>query len=271
MKTYITLILIVYSISTQAQQSLDTIYANDKKSVALFFPTPIRRGITGSRHFVFTYNTETEHYLGLLQAKPGVTSNLLVIGDDGSVYSYIIAYHKELQHLNYFIPKTKSIGNEKPILKVDSLKIRIRDSLLKNQDKDPYQYRREYFEKFSAHLLTKQNRIEKLKEKNGIRISLKKLVYDRSEVYAIIELDNKSGIDFEVDTINFYSVNNNKRRKSSFQRLAIHPIYNYSFPEVFPNGQSITFVVVMPKFTLGDSERLSIQLTEKNGNREIKI
>lgn len=269
MKTYISILLITYSIAMIPQQSLDTIYANDKKSVALFFPTPIRQGITGSRHFVFTYNTETEQYLGLLQAKPGATSNLLVIGNDGSVFSYIIAYNKSLKKLNYFIPKTNSIGNEKPIKEMDSLQTLQQDSLSKNQD--PYQYRRDYFEKFSTHLLTKQHRIQKLKEKNGIRFSLKKLVYDRSEVYAVIELNNKSGIDFEVETINFYSVNTNKRRKSSYQRLAIQPIYEYNLPEVFPNGQSIHFVVVMPKFTLGDSERLSIQLKEKNGNREMSL
>ncbi|QCX37390.1 DUF4138 domain-containing protein [Aureibaculum algae] len=271
MKTYITFILLAYSISITSQESLDTIYANDKKSVALFFPTPIRQGITGSRHFVFTYNTETEQYLGLLQAKPGATSNLLVIGDDGSVFSYIISYNIDLQKLNYFIPKTKSIGNEIPKNeenKNDMVKI---DSLSKFKVLDLYRYRKEYFEKFSAHLLTQKHPVQKVKHGIAIIFSLKKLVYDRSEVYAVIEINNRSGIDFEIDYINFYSVNTNKRRKSSFQKLQLEPIYTHNIPEVFMNGKTNKFVIVLPKFTLGSSEKLSIQIKEKNGNREIKM
>ncbi|HAF76057.1 MAG TPA: conjugal transfer protein TraN, partial [Maribacter sp.] len=39
---------------------IDTIYANDTKNVALFFPEPIRQGITGAENFIFTYNREKE-------------------------------------------------------------------------------------------------------------------------------------------------------------------------------------------------------------------
>lgn len=271
MKIYITIILIAYSLAITPQQSLDTIYANDQKSVALFFPIPIRQGITGSRNFVFTYNKETEQYLGLLQAKSGASSNLLVIGDDGSVFSYIIAYNQKLKKLNYFIPKTKSIGNEIPKKEEAENEVVKQDSLLKVQSQNHYQYRKEYFEKFSAYLLTKKHPVQKSRHGKAILFSLKKLVYDRSEVYAVIEINNRSGIDFEVDYINFYSVNANKRRKSSFQKLKIQPIYTYNLPEVFKNEKSNKFVVVMPKFTLGDSEKLSIQIKEKNGNREIEL
>ncbi len=80
---------------------LDTIYANEKKNVTLFFPHPIRQGITGSENFVFTYNRDKEQYFGLLQAKPGEDSNLLVINNNGAVYSYIISYKKQISKLNY--------------------------------------------------------------------------------------------------------------------------------------------------------------------------
>ena len=81
MKKYIVIFILFISVFTplpcSAQDSirtsyiLDTIYANDTKNVALFFPEPIRQGITGSENFVFTYNRENEQYFGLLQAKPG--------------------------------------------------------------------------------------------------------------------------------------------------------------------------------------------------------
>ena len=57
MKTTILIITLSISAFTKAQtyKALDTIYANDTKNVALFFPEPIRQGITGllKRIFIF--------------------------------------------------------------------------------------------------------------------------------------------------------------------------------------------------------------------------
>lgn len=107
MRTFILILMVLISAFTKAQQQpipLDTIYANDTKNVALFFPEPIRQGITGSDNFVFTYNREKEQYFGLLQATPGKESNLLVVNRNGSIFSYIVRYKKQLSKLNYFIP-----------------------------------------------------------------------------------------------------------------------------------------------------------------------
>ena len=115
MKTTLTLIICTFSMMLHAQnvEKLDTIYANDTKTVSLFFPKPIRQGIVGKSHFVFSYNKEIVQYFGLLQATPGVESNLLAITANGQVYSYILKYADTLQKLNYFISEQESIGNEK--------------------------------------------------------------------------------------------------------------------------------------------------------------
>ena len=91
----------------EQQTALDTIYANDQKNVALFFPEPIRQGITGSDNFVFTYNREKQQYFGLLQAKPGKESNLLVINQNGSIFSYIVRYREQLSNLELFYTESQ--------------------------------------------------------------------------------------------------------------------------------------------------------------------
>ncbi len=119
MKKYIltkAALLVFIFTSAQTQEKLDTIYANEYKNVALFFPEEISQGITGAEHFVFTYNREKQQHFGLLQAKPGRESNLLVIGTNGSVFSYILKYKKQLSRLNYFIPEAERIGKEKPVV-----------------------------------------------------------------------------------------------------------------------------------------------------------
>lgn len=116
MKTIIIMAITLFTNCVIAQKDLDTIYANDKKNVALFFPEPIRQGITGTSNFVFTYNREKEQYFGLLQATPGIESNLFTVTKNGQVYSYILKYKEQLSKLNYFISDKESIGSERPLV-----------------------------------------------------------------------------------------------------------------------------------------------------------
>ena len=261
MKTYITtFIILMYSVSIFAQKTLDTIYANDQKNVALFFPNPIRQGITGATHFVFTYNREKEQYFGLLQAKPGIESNLLAVTSEGKVYSYILKYAEQLPKLNYFIPDSSSIGNESPKIKV----IEQEKKIIKSQEN-----RTAYFQRASEYLLKSKYEPIASKSKKGIKLQLQKMVYDASEVYLVLEIKNNSGINFEIDYLNVYRVNGNKKRKASFQRLEQKTIYRHNMPNIIINALFQHFVYVLPKFVLGDNEKLMIELKELNGSRKL--
>jgi len=262
MKTFITLLIltICFSVKGQHIRILDTIYANDQKNVVLFFPNPIRQGITGADNFIFTYNREKGQYFGLLQAKPGVISNLLAVTNDGQVYSYILKYSTKLSKLNYFIPESNSIGNEipkeirqKPVIKFV----------------DEYRSRITYFQKFSKYLLNLKSERIATKRKKGIRLQLQKVVYNASEVYLIIEVKNRSGIDFEINYLNIYRTNRNKKRKASFQRLLQEVIYKHKMPSIIKDKQTQRFVYVLPKFVLGDNEKLMIELRELKGSRSV--
>ena len=260
MKTFITLLLLTFTMSIQAQKPLDTIYANDQKNVALFFPNPIRQGITGASHFVFTYNREKEQYFGLLQAKPGTESNLLAVTSDGKVYSYILKYSEKLPKLNYFIDEDESIGNESPLMDIPKA-----ENTASNKDKTAY------YQRASEYLLKSGSKTIAVKRKKGIRLRLQKMTYDASEVYLVIEVKNKSGIDFEIDYLNVYRTNGNNKRKASFQRLEQEVIYKHKMPKSIVNGQSQRFVFVLPKFVLGDNEKLMLELKELNGSRKVVL
>ena len=260
MKTTITLFLLIHSVCTIAQKPLDTIYANEQKNVALFFPNPIRQGITGAEHFVFTYNREKEQYFGLLQATPGAESNLLTITDGGGVYSYILKYKEELKKLNYFISEKESIGNEKP-------KEIIRKPVVKPIDENENGIT--YFKRFSEYLLSSKVANVKTKRKRGIQLQLQEVAYNASEVYLVIEIENNSEIDFEIDYLNIYKTNGDKKRKASYQSLQQKPIYKYKTPNLIRIGKSKRFVYVLPKFVLGDNEKLQIELQELKGSRKV--
>ena len=84
-------------------------------------------------------------------------------------------------------------------------------------------------------------------------------------------MKNRSGIDFEINSLELYKVQGKKSRRSSFQKRGISPIYKYDFPNMVLKGQEQNFVVVYPKFTLGDNEKLEMVLTEKKGSRYLKL
>ncbi len=268
MRTII-LILIIVSVSTftkvnaQATHVLDTIYANDTKNVALFFPEPIRQGITGSDNFVFTYNREKEQYFGLLQAKPGKESNLLVVNINGAIFSYIVRYKKQLSKLNYFIPLSNSIGNEKPIV-TDSIQVVTSE---KNIDNRTY-----YYQKFCTYLLNRNQRIGRIKKRNeGIIFSVENIVFDKEELYFVIQIENNSTLDYDLNFLNLSIETRQKGKRKSLQRLYQEPIYKHHLPSKIAEGKMVRFVYVMPKFSLSNDRRAILELNEKDGERNIKL
>lgn len=206
---------------------------------------------------MFTYNREREQNFGLLQASPGEASNLLTVTSNGQVYAYILKYERHLTRLNYFIREGVCIGNEKPIL--DSLTNKIDKS--KNIEKD------NYYRKFSEYLLRSRFSSMASIRKQGIVLRLLKVVHNKGEVYLVLEIKNRSGIDFGIDCLNVYRSIGTKKRKSSYQKLRMDKIYNYKTPSIVKDNQTMDFVYVLPKFVLGDNEKLLLQIKELHGSR----
>ena len=266
MKNYISILtLIIVSASTNAQTPnvLDTIYANDTKNVALFFPEPIRQGITGSDNFVFTYNREKEQYFGLLQAQPGNESNLLVINRNGSVFSYIVRYKAELSKLNYFIPLSNSIGNEKP---------KMTNSTQTGPSEKSIDNRTYYYQKFCAYLLNKRQYLGRYTSRNdGVIMRLENIVFDKEELYFVIQIRNNSTLDYDLNFLNLSIETRQKGKKKSLQRLYQESIFKYHLPSKIVVNETVRFVYVMSKFSLSNDRRVLLELNEKAGERPIEM
>ena len=259
-----TLIMLISALAeAQTTEILDTIYANDSKNVALFFPEPIRQGITGSENFVFTYNREKEQYFGLLQAQPGKESNLLVINRNGSIFSYIVRYKAQLSKLNYFVPLSNSIGNEKPKV-ADSIQTETSE---KSIDKDTY-----YYQKFCSYLLDRRQYLGRYTRRNdGVILRLENIVFDKEELYFIIQIRNNSTLDYDLNFLNLSIETRQKGKKKSLQNLYQEPIYKHNLPSKIAEGKMIRYVYVLPKFSLSNDRRAILELNEKDGERNIEL
>ncbi|SHG77956.1 protein of unknown function, partial [Salegentibacter echinorum] len=235
MKKYIFISALVWlssfsMLSAQTTNVLDTIYANDQKNVALFFPEPIRQGVTGSDNFVFTYNRDTAQHFGLLQAKPGKASNLLIISNTGVIFSYIVQYKKKLKRLNYFIDQNNSIGNEKPIKA--TVKAKTQQSEVGEREAK--------FERFAAFLLNRKEQIGRIKKrKQKIVLRVDNIVFDKSELYFVIQIENKSTLDYDVNFLKFSVATRQKGKRKSLQEIGMNPIFKYNMPTKIPAKQTV--------------------------------
>lgn len=256
-------ILVSTFVKAQPKKVIDTIYANDHKNVALFFPNPIRQGLTGSENFVFTYNREKEQYFGLLQATPGKESNLLIINNNGSIFSYIVRYKEQLETLNYFIPDSTSIGNEKPST-----------GAADNENKpiELFDFKTNYYERFCSYLVKRRQLIGKLKKRHdGIILKIENIVFDKDELYVVMTIENKSSLDYDVNFLNLNIQTRQKGKKKSLQSLYLKPVFEYNVPLKIKENQTVKLVYVIPKFSLSNERKVVLELNEKNGERNIKL
>ncbi|MHA7830159.1 MAG: DUF4138 domain-containing protein [Flagellimonas sp.] len=240
------------------QRSLDTIYSNESKNVALFFPSPIRQAIVGNENFVFSYDREEAGYFGLLQGVEGVESNLLVITSNHQIYAFVLKYAKELSQLNHFVRKGDSIGKIGPA-KESEVK---EDSLIVGTS---------HYNMFCTSLLDRKPKDMVTKRKKGVRLRLEDMVYNGREVYLVFGIRNRSGIDFELDFLEVFRVNGSAKRRASYQEIPLEPIYGHNVPNKIKDGEMVRFVHVLPKFVLGDKERLKLVLEELHGNRRMEL
>ena len=242
---------------------LDTIYANDQKNVALFFPDPIRQAITGSGNFVFTYNREKAQYFGLLQAKPGKESNLLVITANGLVFSYIVRYRERITELNFFIPESKSIGNERPTLQ---------DSTTVAGPSVPVHNKRDRYRERCSELVKSDQRIGRIK-KRGERIvmSVDNIVAEGEALYFVVQIENRSSLDYDLNFLNLMVRTRKRAKKKSLQSLFQEPLLKYNMPSKIKAGTSVRLVYVVPKFSMGSDRRAVLKLNEKNGERDLEL
>jgi len=269
MKLICTLLLLFVICTGHAQN--DTLYANHSHNVALFFPSPIRQAVSGSENYTFSYNRSIPQNFGLLQASPGTKSNLLVVTTDGQLYSFALHYKKELPQTYKFIRVNTSIGHENQTTKVSKWE-KVIDSTIVNSQKNALHSRKaNHFENLCSSLLLNNSKNLKSKRKDGIILTLQNIEYHGREVYLVLDIANKSGIDFGLEYLKVFKVNGNPRRKSSYQKFQLVPVYAYNHPVMVKNSMNKRFVYVVPKFTFGDSEKLIFELKEKRGSRTLNL
>jgi conjugative transposon TraN protein len=231
------------------------------KTVHIIFPAAIRYVDLGSPDLLAAKADGTENVLRVKAAQRNFSreSNLSVITEDGSYYSFNVKYADEPVKLSVemadFIRNNKTVdhpdnttsvlltelGGESPLL-VNL----IMQSIYKND-------RREI-----KHIGCKRF---------GIQYMLKGIYSHNNLLYFHTELKNSSNVPFNVDYISFKIVDKKVAKRTAIQEQSIAPLRAFNQMMVINGRKTERTVFTLPQFTVAEGKRLLVELNEKNGGR----
>jgi len=231
------------------------------KTVHIIFPAAIRYVDLGSADLLAAKADGTENVLRVKAARRNFSreSNLSVITDDGSYYSFNVKYADEPVKLSVEMNDVihsqgigisrgnttniylEELGGESPLL-VN----RIMQSIYKND-------RREI-----KHIGCKRF---------GIQYTLKGIYSHNNLLYFHMQLKNSSNVPFNLDYISFKIVDKKVAKRTATQKQSIAPLRAYNQIMVIDGRKTERTVFTLPRFTLPEGKQLLVELNEKDGGR----
>ena len=235
MKRFVCLIMVSWSfVSAMAQTSL---CISTDKTTSLVFPFAIRHVDRGTESVLVQPIKEVPTILLLKAAsKDFPETNLSVITDDGSIYSFVVCYEKKPAVWVYHLPINKNAT----------------------------------LATYANAILDNSQTIRGIKDKKWEMLSQIKGIYIRGDViYYQLQLVNQSPVDYDIDLLRFYISDKKKSKRTAMQENELKPLYVAgNMTQVKANSNSV-IVVALDKFTIPDAKYLAVQVMEKNGGRNL--
>ncbi len=186
-------------------------------------------------------------------------TNLSVITEDGSYYTFNVKFAKE------------------PLL----LSIEMTDFLHDGEAVNrPNNAQEVYLEKLGQESpmlvklimksIHKQNKreIKHIGSKRfGVQFLLKSIYTNNGLLYFHTELKNTSNIPFDVDFVSFKIVDKKVIKRTAMQEQVLEPLRAQNYVVVVPAKSSERTVFALEKFTIPDDKQLVIEVAEKEGGR----
>lgn len=229
------------------------------KTTHLLFKSSIRYVDLGSNDLIAGKAQQAENVLRVKANKAYFEqeTNLTVICDDGSFYTFNVKYADEPEKLNIDMNEAvlqenrkqpnkqtvffEELGNESPRW-VDLVMQSIYDE---NQTE-------------IRHIGSK---------KSGMQFRLKGLYTENGLLYFHTELKNHTKVPFEIDFISFKVVDKKQLKQTAMQEKQLQPLRMYHFVNQIKGKGKERSVFCLETLTLSDDKILEVSVFEKNGGR----
>ena len=231
------------------------------KTVHIIFPSAIKYVDLGSADIIAGKADGSENVLRVKAALRDFSreTNLAVITEDGSYYTYNVKYADEPAKLNIEMKDflhdgeavnrpnnsqevyLKELGSESPLL------VRL---IMKSLHKDD--------KRLVKHIGCKRF---------GIQSVLKGIYTHNGLLYFHTELKNSTNVPFTVDFVSFKVVDRKVAKRTAIQEQVIVPLRAYNYVTEVGGKSRERTVFTLPKFTLPDDKQLVVEISEQNGGR----
>ena len=260
------MLLLCFRVNAQSSERLpetvvipsSVLQISNQKTTHLIFPFSILSVDRGSTDVLVQKAEAVDNVLQVKAAKEHFCpTNLTVITGDGKLYSFILNYSIDPWPLTLRLMK-------------QSLDIGMRDLSLvtlagPGNNEAAVQSTSAAVAAFSRTIWGVGNR------KLGMGIKLIGLYSRENLLYAQLMITNHSHISYDVDQFRFYIKDKQQGRRTASQETEQIPLYIYGNPTVVKADTSQRIVVVLSKFTIPDKKLFIIELTEKNGGRNLRL
>lgn len=231
------------------------------KTVHIIFPAPIRYVDLGSNNIIAGKAGSSEN---ILRVKASVRNfetetNMAVITEEGSYYTYNVKYADEPEKLNIEMKDfmhdgiatnrpnnsldiyLKELGSESPRI------VYLINRAIHNTDK-----------RIIKHIGSKRF---------GIQYLLKGVYSHNNLLYLHTSIKNSSNVPYDIDFVRMKIVDKKVMKQTAIQETVIYPLRAYNFISTVGGNQAERTVFAIDKITIPNDKQLVIELFEKNGGR----
>ena len=292
------------------QASSDTLQISKDFKTILIFPENISESSIGNDFGFIVDLPKPEggkfsgriiklYYDELAIEKENVT-NYLVITDTGNVYDFVLELVAVPEKTTWYITQEMAVANieGKPIEKrnvnqrqiatpeklnnemekMDTIShIKYSDKIVAGNSKDsatkelylsdPLEYYRLrcYYMQFDKPKISRY-----FSRLDNVFLWLKGVYYNEDELYFQYRIENKEGLDMDINFIK-HQIATNYKNSSSNQKMELKPVFVYKQPKTIAGKSENHFVVVFKKFALDEKKEVLVELDEESGNRNLSL
>jgi Domain of unknown function (DUF4138) len=237
MKRFVCLVFVCWIfVSSMAQTSL---CVTTDKTTSLVFPFAIRYVDRGNQS-VLAQQVKDAPTILLVKAaaKDFIETNLSVVTDDGSVYSFAVCYDVHPSIMVYYLP----INNK-------ATTAMYANAILDNKKS---------VKKINDHKWKTDAEVIGIYVKNDV-------------MFFQVRVKNNSPIDYNIDFIRFYIRDKKKSKRTAVQDIDLKPLHTVGNITNVKSNTTSTMVFALEKFTIPDAKYMALQINEKNGGRHFSI
>ncbi len=231
------------------------------KTVHIIFPAPIQYVDLGSNLIVAGKAGTSENVLRVKAAIRNfeTETNMAVITEEGSYYTFNIKYADEPEKLNVEMKDFMHDGivTNRPN---NSMEIYLKE-LGSESPRIVYLINRSIYKNDKRH-------VKHIGSKRfGIQYLLKGIYTHNGLLYLHTSIKNLSNVPFDIDFVRMKIVDKKLAKQTAIQETVIYPLRAYNFISTVGGNQTERTVFTIDKMTIPNDKHLIIELFEKNGGR----